>query len=248
MHKIIFKLSFILLFIFVSGEISGGSDVSEEFKRRINKGLQFYNSVDSYQYTLQKKEWLGLKYIDQTILFKFKKPFKVYLKVLKGEDKGSQVIYIKGWNSGEARVKTRFFTFNLDPGGSLMLSTNRHPLFEVGLGNILTGTLQDIVLGQQNGDMTLTYLGKKTVGLRTSHAYEIIFPVSKSKRGRRTMDRKPGQYYAPRVQLWLDTKNSLPLRFRIWDRYKRLVEDYIHTDLRLNHLTDLDFNPIIYKF
>ena len=72
------------------------------------------------------------------------KPKKIYYK---NENKGTELIWVKGENDGDAVVHSRsipFINFDLDPYGSLMRRENHHTIFDLGfqyIGYIVANTI-----------------------------------------------------------------------------------------------------------
>lgn len=71
-------------------------------------------------------------------------PKKIYYK---NEEKGTELIWVKGENGGDAIVHSRaipFMNFNLDPYGSLMRRENHHTIFDLGfkyIGHIVANAV-----------------------------------------------------------------------------------------------------------
>ncbi len=214
----------------------------------LKKAKKYLNKIDSYQLIIIRKEWLVNKetYVKQKLLFKFKKPFQVYLKILEGPDKGVQLIYKRGWNDNKVKLKYGILSMDLKPDDSMLMKKNRHPIYESGLSNLLSAIMNDLKLAKVNEELNLSYKGIQKLYNKKCQIYIAQFPADKVKTGTKTRDKGHDQYYASKVKLWLDTKKGLPIRIKVWDKKSKLVEDYVHSEIKINNLTDKDFDPSTY--
>jgi outer membrane lipoprotein-sorting protein len=206
--------------------------------RWLREAEQAFMGVDNYVATFHKQERVeGQLQDEETILFKFKKPFKVYMKWIRPPFQGRELIYVEGWNNSQARIHEGgifgIITVNINPKGPLAMRRNRHPVTSAGIDRLLRVMAENLRRGTQAGDLTVLGWGEERVYSRKTQRFEAIFP-----------ERKAKDYYGRRIIVNLDVENRLPIRIEIYDEEDQLVEKYGYENLKLNPgLTDLDFDP-----
>lgn len=217
---------------------SGGA-TEGELLQLLDRAEGRYADVEDYTAILLRRERIGETLRPQeTILLKFQRSFKVYMKWLDGPGKGREGLYVKGANKGkflvyEPRGIRRLFTVALDPSHRRVLEESRHPITDVGIGRLLEIVGESARRAARHGVLQLVDRGDGTVAGRPVRLVEGILP----------RDPNAG-YYCYRVLLSLDEENSLPIRVVVYDWGDRIVEEYEYTQLRLNPgLTDGDFDP-----
>ena len=64
--------------------------------------------IDNYTAVFHKQERVKGDLRDEEIVFfKFKKPFKIYMKWIKDPGKGREVLYADGWNQNRMKVPSK---------------------------------------------------------------------------------------------------------------------------------------------
>jgi outer membrane lipoprotein-sorting protein len=195
-------------------------------------GAESYTAIFHKQEVVNNKTLAG-----ETILLKFRKPFKVYMKWIKEPYKGREILYVDGWNGNRLRAHESgvlgLFTVNLDPKGSMAMKGNRHPVTDLGLANVTRKIGHNLRKGLKNGEVELKDLGNETVYGRKTTKIEAIYPRDKSK-----------GYYCYRAVLNLDCELKVPIKIQIFDWDDKMVESYGYENLKLGAgLTDSDFDP-----
>lgn len=204
----------------------------------IREAEQACKHVDNYIAIFHKQERVEGKLLEEeTILLKFKKPFKLYMKWIQPPHAGRELIYVEGRNNN--RVMTHeggilgMVTVNIDPKGSLAMRGNRHPVTDAGIDHLLNAMAENFRRGSREGVLRIVALGEERVYSRRTERFEAAFLEGKVK-----------DYYARRIIINLDVENKLPIKIEIYDEEDRLVEKYGYEDLELNPgLTDRDFDP-----
>jgi hypothetical protein len=203
------------------------------------EAYESYGKINDYTGILHKQERIGKKmYPEETIFFKFAKPFKVYMKWIKDPYKNREMIYVEGWNDNKIRAHEGgligVVSVNLDPKGSMAMKGNRHPVTDMGIGNLLKVVQSNIQKAKKNGDsITVVKLGEEKVFSVDTIKLEATFPKEKEK-----------GYYCYRAILWVDKEKKLPIKIMVYDWDNQLVENYAYEDLKFNvGLTDKDFDP-----
>lgn len=222
--------------------VAFGTGVKAEKKidpeRWINEAEAALAQVENYGAIFRKQERIEGKLMqEETVLFKFKRPFKVYMKWIKKPYKGREVLYAEGWNKNLMMVRgsgiTGMVTVNLDPKGSLAMRGCRHPITDSGLEHLVKVIGDNVRRGIRDGELDFKEMDKETVYGRRTQRIEITLPIDKTK-----------GYYSYRARLSLDIEKKVPIKVQIYDWDNNLVEDYGYGDLKLNaNLTDADFSP-----
>ncbi|RYU81294.1 LysM peptidoglycan-binding domain-containing protein [Hymenobacter persicinus] len=102
-------------------------------------------------------------------------PLRVYLR----NDKGIEVLWVKGQNDGDAWVYPNSFpyvTLSLDPNGSIMRKGQHHSVLDAGFG-----TIADIIKGSSQRqdhtfERTFRYAGDTTITGRPCYVLRSDFP------------------------------------------------------------------------
>lgn len=205
----------------------------------LQRAQKSYSKINDYTGILHKQERIGKKMREkETIYFKFKKPFKIYMKWIKKPYKNREMIYVEGWNNNKIRAHEGglmgVVSVNLDPRGSMAMKGNRHPVTDMGIGNLLKVVSSNVEKAKKNGDpITVVKLGEEKVFGIDAIKIEATFPQEKEK-----------GYYCYRAILWVNKENSLPIKIMVYDWSDQLIENYAYENLRFNvGLTDKDFDP-----
>ncbi|TGE16402.1 LysM peptidoglycan-binding domain-containing protein [Hymenobacter elongatus] len=102
-------------------------------------------------------------------------PLKVYLR----NQKGIEVLWVTGQNSGDAWVNPNSFpyvTLNLDPNGSVMRRNQHHSVLNAGFGTF-ADLIQGSSLRQDHAyERSFRYTGDSIVGGRACHVLRSDFP------------------------------------------------------------------------
>lgn len=196
-----------------------------------------YAGITDYVTVFHKQERIDGKLLpEETILLKFQKPLKVYMKWIENPHRGREVIYVQGKYDdklvGHQGGVMGFLALSLDPRGALAMRGNRHPVTEVGFGHLIEGMLENVRKAMKLGDFRLIEMDEKPFKGRPAIAIEADF----DSRGAR-------RYYATRIICHVDRKLLLPIAVSFYDDEDRLVEKYDYTDVRVNvGLNDADFS------
>lgn len=210
-----------------------------ELLQLLDRADRRYAGVDDYTAILLRRERIGEALRPQeTILLKFQRPFKVYMKWLDGPGRGREGLYVNGAHKNkflvhEGRGFRSLITAALDPSHPRVLEESRHPVTDVGIGRLLEIIGENARRAERNGELRLVDRGPGTVGDRRVHQVEGLLP------------RDPGAgYYCYRILVSIDQENDLPIRVVVYDWDDRIVEEYEYTQLQMNvGLTDQDFDP-----
>ena len=119
----------------VEGPVPGAARIESLLQQSFNAMAGVYD----YRGTLVKQERIGDELVEQTIAFKFSRPFKVYVKY--GEPhEGREGIYVRGENRDRLRAhkgSVPDLAVSLDPRGRVAMAGNHHPITSFGLERML---------------------------------------------------------------------------------------------------------------
>ena len=196
-----------------------------------------YSSMNDYVGVFHKQERMGGKLNgEDTAVFKFQKPFKVYMKFIDGPSKGSEVLYVEGSYENKMLVRRggilEFMTFSLDPKGSLAMSRNRHPVTELGFGFLLAEFRRNIEPAIRSGEIEIIRLTDEIFNGRPATVVEGRFLSHGEKK-----------YYCARFIMHIDKELLLPVGNLFYDEKDEMFEEYVFTDVKLDAgLTATDFS------
>ncbi len=216
----------------------GNAEEKGDPQRWIREAEAALVQVENYSAIFHKQERVEGKLLEEeTILFKFKKPFKVYMKWTKSPYKGREALYVEGWNNNRLMVRdsgiTGMMTVNLDPKGPLAMKGNRHPVTDSGLDHLVRLFRDHMRRGVKGKEIDFKKGGEETLYGRRTQRVEILSPRDKAK-----------GYYCYRAVLNLDMERRVPIKIRIYDWGNNLIESYGYEDLKFNvGLSDADFSP-----
>jgi outer membrane lipoprotein-sorting protein len=197
--------------------------------RLLERAEQRYAELQDYSAIMITREWIkDALEPEKSILLKFQRPFKVYMKWLEGLGKGREGLFVSDSHSGKFLVYEpnglrRLITAALEPRDPRVLEVSRHPVTDIGIGRLLEIVGENVRRAAKTGGLKLIDRGQTEVAGRKVREVEGILPN----------DPKAG-YYGYRVILSFDEERHLPIRVVVYDWENRLVEDYAYTQLRLN--------------
>ena len=216
---------------------AAGADATQ-LRQHVYAMEQAYSQVQDYTATFYKQERVKGRLLPvETMELKFRKPFGVYLRWT-GALAGREALYVRGWNEDKIRAHQGSFpdmTVNLRPDASLAMRGNRHPVTQLGFGEVIKLMVRDARLSEVRPQDGVQYIdhGESTVHGARSHCLEAVTPA-----------RNYSPYYATRAKICFNVKTRMPTRITIWNDEDVMIEDYGFEDVRLNvGLGDADFDP-----
>lgn len=216
----------------------GGATDSPDPEEWLTEAEAAYDKVTSYIAVFHKQQRIAGKLLpEETILLKFRKPSSLYMKWVEAPFKGSELLYVPGWNGNRIRAHRggllRFITRNLDPNDPGLMAGNLRPVTSTGIGYLLETVAKNIRKAIKAGELTFSEHGQETVYGRTTQVLEVTFPKEKAT-----------DYDGCRFVINQDIERKIMIRIRIYDRDDRLVENYGYEKLDLGaSLADADFDP-----
>jgi hypothetical protein len=197
-----------------------------------------YDRVESYTAIVHKQQRVEGKLLpEETIFLKFGKPFSLYMKWIKAPYKGSELLYVAGWNENRVRAHRggllRFITRNLDPGDPALMKGNLRPVTDIGIGQLVKAVAAIARTAIKAGELGFVEREAESVYGRRTRVVEVVFP-----------DERAWGHDGRRLVINQDIESKILIRIRVYDREDRLVENYGYEELDLDaRLTDADFDP-----
>jgi len=231
-------VAFLAVAIVVGTSLPAKGSTDADLLRFLDQAERRYADVNDYRAIFLRREMIGDELREQeTILLKFQRPFKVYMKWLEGPGKGREGLYVAGAHKDrflvhEGRGFRGLVTAALDPSHPRVLEESRHPITDVGIGRLLEIIGDNARRAAREGVLGLVDRGLGVLAGRRVHLVEGILP------------RDPGAgYYCYRVLISFDEEHQLLIGVAVYDWDDRIVELYEYTQLRLNPgLTTGDFD------
>ena len=130
----------------------------EQIGALLRRSSEVLAAVDDYRGTLWKQERFGDELLEQTLAFKFSRPFKVYIKYVEPHA-GREVIYIRGTNRNRVRAhkgSVPDLAVSLSPFGRISMKGNHHPITSFGLESMLRIAASSVRKAIRRGDASIS--------------------------------------------------------------------------------------------
>jgi hypothetical protein len=196
-----------------------------------------YARINDYRAIFHKQERVAGKLLpEETILLKFQKPLKIYMKWIGEPLKGTEALFVRGQYDnkvvGHRGGILGAVTLSLDPKGSTAMKGNRHPITEAGFGFIIQEMRRGVDTALKYGELEIIRIGEEDIKGRPATVVEARFNA----RGGR-------KYYASRMVVHIDKDLMLPVANAFYDDKNVLFEKYSFGEVKLNvGLTARDFS------
>ncbi|HEV3143714.1 MAG TPA: DUF1571 domain-containing protein [Gemmataceae bacterium] len=219
-----------------------------QLRRLANKALEKEKTLNSYICRLRRRERpSGKSEPMEVIMVKYRRsPFSIHFKWLGEENKGREIIYVKGQHDDKIQLLTgqgdwigpgHYLEFASD--SELLKSRSRYPIQEGGIGAAVLrfGALLDAVERGQPNAGSLRYLGRKT---RAEFPTPLETVEQAVVPGVESLLPKGGTRY-----IYFEETSNLPLLIQTYDHNQNEVEYYCFDRLQTPvPLDDADFDPV----
>ena len=116
----------------------------------------------------------------ETIEMKYRAPHDIYMRWIKGPNKGQETVYREGKNDGKLTGHRGgmlgMVSMDLLPTGSMAMEGNHHPITDAGIVQLCKMLHHGIATGQTNGDLSVVDLGSGTFDGSPVRIVENRFP------------------------------------------------------------------------
>lgn len=197
-----------------------------------------YDKIQDYSAKLYKEELSKEGKWEKEILdFRFKKPFKVRIKWIKGHKKDREVVFVEGENNNKIQVKLAgiisilLHKISVDPNSDMARDESGHTIREAGLGHMTDEILKVTEEAQKKGDLTLNLLEKEK---NSDGSGEILKIERKVPHGK--------GYATDRLIIYVDENLGIPVGVERYDANGKLFGKYYYHELKTNQgLKDEEF-------
>ena len=227
------------LFVINAMTAHGDEIVEPDPEKWIVEAGAAYERVESYTAIFHKQQRIEGKLLEEENIFlKFRKrPYSLYMKWVTKPYKGSELLYVVGWNKGRIKAhRGGFFSFivrNLDPNDPELMENDLRPVTSTGVGFLLKTVAINMRKAIKAGVLTFTNRGKENIYGRDTQVMVIDIPYENAE-----------DYDGAQFVINQDVESKILLRIRVYDRDGRLVENYGYENLNLDaRLSDTDFDP-----
>jgi len=175
------------------------------------------------------------------IVFKFRKPFDLYLRW--GEKPGAmqEALFRQGRNEGRVRIRTSWkgipLIGDVAPDGYLARWGGRPQVTEFGFNRLVERLQEQLLRGWLREELKVRFLGVQECNQRPCYGLEFLFSRGQQR-----------EYPAVRIATYWDVKERIPVRYESFDGPdcgdSCLVERHRFSRVQINNsLNDLDFDP-----
>jgi len=194
-----------------------------------------YARVHSYTARFVRQEVVdGALRPREEAFLKFRRPGLIYLRWIAGPPVGRQILFAPGDQMlvREPGLFTSLATIVMAPDSPRVLKESRHPVTDIGVGQLIELIVDNAQRARAAGDLTVRDLGTVAGADGLERRLELVLPLEREK-----------GYYCHRLALSVSADSGLPVRAVVYDRDDRMVADYAYRELRLNpQLTRADFD------
>jgi len=214
-------------------------------------------TVDDYTATMIKRERIRGVLGDYEYMFskirnrkmegdQVKIPLSVYLKFLKPANiKGREVVWVEGKNGNKLKAHEVAIipipAVWLDPDGALAMRGNLHPIYDIGIENLVIKLIEK---GQ-----AVRKLGPENCEVWTTEGAKVNDRICTVINVKHPEQRQPYEFFL--AQIFIDDQLQVPIRYIAYswpttpaDKTGPVLEEYTYLNVKLNvGLTDADFDP-----
>jgi outer membrane lipoprotein-sorting protein len=227
------------LFLITAMAAHGSEIVEPDPEKWLVEAGAAYARVESYTAIFHKQQRIAGELLEEENIFlKFsKKPYSLYMKWVTKPFKGSELLYVVGWNKGRIKAhRGGFFSFivrNLDPDDPALMKNELRPVTSTGVGFLLQTVAINMRKAIKAGALTFTDRGKENIYGRDTQVKVIDIRHENAE-----------DYDGAQFVINQDVESRILIRIRVYDRDGRLVENYGYENLNLDaRLSDADFDP-----
>src|SRR3989338_7800542 len=147
----------------------------DEAGKLLTQAKDNYANLQDYTAEIHKQVHVhGELEKDERTLIKFQKPFKVYLKWLKGENDGAELLYVEGQNNGKMIVHKKLIfgikkTLELAPEGFWVRKFSKRSIKDAGFVGIISMSCKEFEEARKNNDIMAVSCSTEEVNGRPAH-------------------------------------------------------------------------------
>lgn len=203
----------------------------------LERGLLLAKQTDNYKAVFIKENIKkGKVESSETMLIKFKRPFKLYVKWIAGKNKDREVLYVEGENNNKLKVHLDGFLGLVMPSIDIALddpklkAESNRSIKDLSIENLMISLLEQYYLAEKDPRCVLRFNGYFKISKFETYRFERITPHVK-------------EYFCYRAVIDLDKNTNLPVRVVLYDWNNILIARYTFQQIIMSaDLTDFDFN------
>lgn len=225
----------LLVFLFITVTTTSVKAEPYDFDGLLKRSVESYARVNDFVCRFSKKEWVrGSIHEERNILFKYRKPGSFYMKLLEGNNKDMELLFVEGKYDNNLEVHTGgflgFLRLGINPRGYLALRDNRHPIMDAGIGHFLDLIQSNYRKSKTDPDSKITLQSETIIDGRKCLHLQALFPKDKG-------------YYGHDVHVYIDQLTMLPIKLTVFGWDNEFLEEYVFENLKVNvGLTEHDFD------
>lgn len=140
----------------------------------VNKMITSISAGKTFEYTMKQSERIDGKMYNNTIFTKVNEsPKKVFIDNIEGDNKGVQVLYVKGERDDKALVN-KLFGIKLSPFNSLIRKNQHHTILESGFGLLLSSIKNAKARATAEGKFNEVFQYAGTVTFDGKSCYKLV--------------------------------------------------------------------------
>lgn len=196
---------------------------------------------------LQQEEYMEAKIRNRKVGAdgKLTVPLSVYMKFIGPKPiAGRECIWVEGQNNGKMRAHEggtagRFMpTVWLDPDGPLAMRGQLHPIYDIGVENLVIKLIERGEKEKKFGECDVEFIKNAKINGRVCTVLRIMHPIQRP------------QFEFHRAEIFIDDELNIPVRYAafFWPakpgQADDVLEAYTYTNMKVNvGLTNSDFDP-----
>jgi hypothetical protein len=196
--------------------------------------------------TLQQEETMDAKIRNRKVGpdGKLVAPLSVYMKFVSPKTiAGREVVWVEGQNNGKLRaheggVKGRFLpTVWLDPDGPLAMQGQLHPIYDIGVENLVIKLIERGTKEKKFGECEVNFIPNAKINGRVCTVLRVMHPIQRP------------HFEFHQADIFIDDELKIPVRYAAYfwpskpGEQDTLLEAYTYTNLKVNvGLTNADFD------
>jgi hypothetical protein len=212
----------------------GEADI--DLREFIQNWQRRYGEIADYTGVWVTDEVWGGRRAHSQAVFKFRKPFDLYLNWSADGRGRREALFRQGWNKGRVRVRTALWGLpligDLAPDGYLARQGSHAPLTEFGLNRLVERLQEQLLRAWLQEELEARFLGVEGYEGHLCYALEFVFPTSRRR-----------EYSHLRVVTFWNIAQRIPVKYEAYDWTGELDERHEFRQLQLNtSLNDVDFD------
>ncbi len=220
----VLTVSGVMLWAVAQISVAYAGDSEQRFLSRLSEAEISFNAIQGYDALFVKKEKEDGKMGEsEQIVFRYEKPFKVFMKWINTDKKGLQVVYARGFHDNKLAIHKPGLLLGLAPivflaqdSPWIRKGSASYQIEDVGIGTFLNDIAKAARLSASQDSLRVIW--------HSEDKAEVLFLNSKDDE----------VYFAYRVELEFDASTELPVSMKLYDWDNQLTGEYAYQNIALN--------------